>query len=41
VFAKGRQVLGGKIKFMPCAGAALSEDIVRFFHYVGLNVTYG
>jgi long-chain acyl-CoA synthetase len=41
VFEKGREVLGGKIRFMPCAGAALSEEIVRFFHYVGINITYG
>jgi long-chain acyl-CoA synthetase len=41
VFTKGREVLGGKIRFMPCAGAALSEEIVRFFHYVGVTITYG
>lgn len=41
VLRTGRAVLGGNIRFMPCAGASLSEDIVRFFHSVGVNVTYG
>jgi long-chain acyl-CoA synthetase len=41
VLAKGRSVLGGRIKFMPCAGAALSEEIIHFFHNVGLHIKYG
>jgi long-chain acyl-CoA synthetase len=41
VFKKGRAVLGGDIRFMPCAGAALSEDIILFFHAVGINIKYG
>lgn len=41
VFAKGRAVLGGNIRFMPCAGASLSEEIIRFFHAVGINIKYG
>ena len=41
VFAKGRAVLGGNIRFMPCAGASLSDDIIRFFHAVGINIKYG
>lgn len=41
VFKKGRSVLGGNIRFMPCAGAALSEDIIRFFHAVGIDIKYG
>jgi len=41
VFKKGREVLGGRIRFMPCAGASLSEDIIRFFHAVGINIKYG
>ena len=41
VLEKGRSILGGRIRFMPCAGAALSEQIIRFFHGVGLNIIYG
>lgn len=41
VLRTGRAVLGGNIRFMPCAGANLSDDIVRFFHSVGITVTYG
>ena len=41
VLRTGRSVLGGNIRFMPCAGATLSEDIVRFFHSVGVCITYG
>ncbi|SDC56936.1 AMP-dependent synthetase/ligase [Williamwhitmania taraxaci] len=41
VLQTGRSVLGGKIRFMPCAGAALSDDIVQFFHSVGVNIKYG
>lgn len=41
VLEKGRQVLGGKIRFMPCAGAKMSDDVLRFFQSVGINVKYG
>ncbi|PWD98901.1 AMP-dependent synthetase/ligase [Marinilabilia rubra] len=41
VFQKLRNVLGGNIRFMPCAGAALSDEILKFFHAVGLFITYG
>jgi long-chain acyl-CoA synthetase len=41
VLEKGRSILGGRIRFMPCAGAALSEQIIRFFHSVGLDIKYG
>ncbi|WP_025007254.1 AMP-dependent synthetase/ligase [Marinilabilia salmonicolor] len=41
VFRKLRGVFGGNIRFMPCAGAALSTEILKFFHAFGLFVTYG
>ncbi|PRZ00689.1 long-chain acyl-CoA synthetase [Marinilabilia salmonicolor] len=41
VFKKIRGVFGGNIRFMPCAGAALSTEILKFFHAFGLFVTYG
>jgi len=41
VFQKGRDVLGGNIRFMPCAGASLSDEIISFFHAVGVNIKYG
>ena len=41
VFNKGRKVLGNCIKFMPCAGASLADEINRFFHIAGINIKYG
>lgn len=41
VLKTGREVLGGRIRFMPCAGASLQENINRFFHAVGVDVKYG
>ncbi|WP_159565307.1 AMP-dependent synthetase/ligase [Budvicia diplopodorum] len=36
-----RGVLGGKIRFLPAAGAKLDDNIILFFRSVGLNITYG
>ncbi len=36
-----RKVFGGQIKYMPCAGAALNLDILKFFHALGLKINYG
>ena len=41
VHQKLRMVLGGQIRFLPCAGAAISPDLVKFFHAVGVFVNYG
>jgi long-chain acyl-CoA synthetase len=41
VLKKLRDVFGGKIKFMPCAGAAIRSDLLRFFHAAGIFITYG
>jgi long-chain acyl-CoA synthetase len=41
VLEKLRKVLGGNIRFMPCAGAAINPTLLRFFHAAGIFVTYG
>ncbi|MEI6866732.1 long-chain fatty acid--CoA ligase [Flavicella sp.] len=41
VLSKLREVFGGRIKFMPCGGAPLAEDLVSFFHSFGLNIKCG
>lgn len=41
VLAKLRDLLGGRISFMPCGGAKLDETIGRFFHAIGINVKLG
>ncbi len=41
VFAKIRDALGGRIRFMPCGGARLDDEICRFFHSTGINVKIG
>ncbi len=41
VLAKLRELLGGRINFMPCGGAKLDTTIGRFFHAIGINVKLG
>ncbi|USD40783.1 long-chain fatty acid--CoA ligase [Vibrio sp. SCSIO 43135] len=41
VLSKLRDLLGGRINFMPCGGAKLDETIGRFFHAIGINVKLG
>jgi long-chain acyl-CoA synthetase len=41
VLKKLRQVFGKNIRQMPCAGAAIREDLLRFFHATGLFVNFG
>lgn len=41
VFSKIRNSLGGNIRFMPCGGAHLDDDINRFFHAIGIHVKVG
>lgn len=36
-----RKVFGGRIRFMPCAGAAISPELLQFFHAAGIFVNYG
>jgi long-chain acyl-CoA synthetase len=41
VLKKLRGVFGQNIRQMPCAGAAIREDLLRFFHATGLHVNFG
>ncbi len=41
IFSKLRKIFGGRIKYMPCAGAALRNDLLKFFHAIGLYINYG
>jgi len=41
VLHKLRDVVGGRIKFFPCAGAPLSQEIEEFFYAAGIYVCYG
>ncbi len=41
VFSKIRAELGGRIRFMPCGGARLDDEINRFFHVIGIDVKVG
>jgi long-chain acyl-CoA synthetase len=41
VLKKLRRVFGKNIRQMPCAGAAIREDLLRFFHAAGLHVNLG
>lgn len=41
VFAKWREVFGGRLKACICGGAALSADLVRFFSAAGVTVYQG
>jgi long-chain acyl-CoA synthetase len=41
VLKKLRSVFGGNIRTMPCSGAAIRPDLLRFFHAAGFFVNYG
>jgi long-chain acyl-CoA synthetase len=41
VHEKVRAVFGGKIRYMPCSGSAMSIELRRFFHALGVFVNYG
>jgi long-chain acyl-CoA synthetase len=41
VLKKLRNIFGGNIRFMPCAGAAISPFLLRFFHATGTFINYG
>jgi long-chain acyl-CoA synthetase len=41
VLGKLRALCGGRIKFFPCAGAPLSQEIEEFFHALGIFICYG
>lgn len=41
VYQKLRLALGGNIKMMICGGAALSQDLERFYHNIGVKIYCG
>lgn len=41
VLSKLRQVFGGNVKVLPCAGAAIEPKLLRFFHATGIFINYG
>ncbi|MBK7031625.1 MAG: AMP-binding protein [Bacteroidales bacterium] len=38
---KLRSIFGGSIRTMPCSGAAIRTELLRFFHATGIFVNYG
>ena len=41
VLKKLRSIFGGNIRVIPCSGAAIRLDLLKFFHATGLFVNYG
>lgn len=41
VLQKLRGVLGGRVRFLPAAGAKLDDNVILFFQSMGLNIKYG
>jgi len=41
VLAKFRNLFGGRIKALPCSGAAISNTHLKFFHAAGIFINYG
>ena len=41
VLRKLRELVGGRIRFFPCAGAPLGQEIEEFFNAAGLFICYG
>jgi len=41
VLKRLRSVFGGKVRFFPCAGAAIRPELLKFFHAAGIFVNYG
>ena len=41
VFDKIKTKLGGRLWFMPCGGASISEEVTKFFDAMGIHITVG
>ncbi|AOV97843.1 long-chain fatty acid--CoA ligase [Edwardsiella hoshinae] len=41
VLSKLRDILGGRVRFLPAAGAKLDDQVILFFQALGLNIKYG
>ncbi|CNK71910.1 AMP-dependent synthetase/ligase [Yersinia frederiksenii] len=41
VLSKLRDLLGGRVRFLPAAGARLDDNIILFFQAIGVNIKYG
>ena len=41
VLRRIRAIVGGRVRFFPCAGAPLSQEIEEFFHAAGIFIIYG
>jgi long-chain acyl-CoA synthetase len=40
VLSQGREAFGGKMRYMPCSGAMLPDNINIFFHSAGVHIIY-
>ena len=41
VFNKIKTKLGGRLWFMPCGGASISQEVTQFFDAMGIHITVG
>ncbi|HEI8866843.1 long-chain fatty acid--CoA ligase [Serratia sp. AKBS12] len=41
VLSKLRGILGGRVRFLPAAGAKLDDNVILFFQAMGVNIKYG
>jgi len=41
VLSKLRDILGGRVRFLPAAGAKLDDNVILFFQAIGVNIKYG
>ncbi|QHA86610.1 AMP-dependent synthetase/ligase [Serratia rhizosphaerae] len=41
VLSKLRGLLGGRVRFLPAAGAKLDDNVILFFQALGINIKYG